>query len=149
VRTQKPLLYQNLLRTLHPSLPIQAFHLRSISAAACGPLSLITILRRMNIPLSEADIETIIGAAGSKGTSLMQLRQLAKRNGLSALGVELTAEELKRTGLYAVTHLNHTTFAAVTAYSKKGVQLVYTLKKPVVVSDKRFAKAFTGRTLLL
>jgi len=127
----------------------EAFHLRSISATACGPLSLITILKRMDIPLSEADIEKIIGTAGSKGTNLMQLKQLAESYGLYALGVELTAEELKQTGLYAIAHLNHTTFAAVTGYSKKGMQLVYPLKRPVVVSDKRFARGFTGRALLL
>jgi len=127
----------------------EAFRIRSISATACGPLSLMTILKRMGMPLYEADIEKIIGTAGSKGTNLMQLKELAASYGVYALGVELTTEELKRTGMYAIAHVDWARFVAVTGYSQSGIEIVRPLKKAVVVSDERFSDVFTGRALLI
>ncbi|HUT29463.1 MAG TPA: cysteine peptidase family C39 domain-containing protein [Sedimentisphaerales bacterium] len=127
----------------------EAFRIRRISATACGPLSLIAVLKRMDIPLSGADVKNIIGSAGSKGTNLQQLKQLAEGYGVYALGVELTTQELRRTGMYAIAHLDWARFVAVTGYSQKGIQVVRPLKKAAVVSDERFSKAFTGRALLI
>ncbi|UCG46853.1 MAG: hypothetical protein JSU94_15305 [Phycisphaerales bacterium] len=120
-----------------------------LRATACGPISLLAILNRMHIPLSQGDIEAILAVADSKGSNLLQLKQLAERYGLHALGAELTTAGLRQCGLYAIAHLNGSRFVAVIGYSKNAVQMVEPLKRPVLVRDEEFNRAFTGRALLL
>ena len=126
-----------------------AFRMERLRATACGPISLLAILNRMDVPLSQADIKAILATADSKGTNLLQLKQLAERYGLHALGADLTTARLRQCGLYAIAHLNGSRFVAITGYSKNAVQMVEPLKRPVLVRDEEFNRAFTGRALLL
>ncbi len=122
---------------------------RRLRHTACGPLSLLAILRQMQIAVSEDDAQRIVAAAGNQGTNFDQLRQLAAQFGLYTAGVETTADRLQKLGLFAVAHLNLSRFVAVIGYSEAGFYVVEPLATPVLVSKTRFQELFTGRALLV
>ena len=129
----------------------QTLRLRRLQGTACGPLSLLAILTRMALPVSTTEAKAMIASAGVRGTSLLQLKDMAERNGLHALGVELSVRQLRETGLYAIARLAGRRFVAVTGYSQHGVEVVPPLEPPRVVSEEGFEKLFgkPGRALLL
>lgn len=150
--------WRELLSPVKPSQSVSGFpdyrrarRERFLSQIACGPMSLVAVLRYLDVPLTEEETESIRAAAGMKGANLLQLKGLAESHGLSALGVEVTPEKLKRMGLPAIVHLSGIGFAAALDYESEGIRLVYPLQPPRLVSDEDFTKAFgkTGRALLL
>jgi hypothetical protein len=118
---------------------------------ACGPLSLIAVLQDLAVPLTSDDIEGLLAVAGTHGTDLLQLKDLAEKYGVNTLGVMVTTDKLRQLGQRAIVHLDRVGFAAVTGYFPDGMKVVYPLKPPGIVPDDLFAKSFgqNGYALLL
>jgi len=117
----------------------------------CGPLSLLVVLDRAGIELGKPERLAILQTGIPHGTSMGQLKALAERQGLHAVGVELTVASLKRLRLHAIVLLEGVEFAAVTGYTSYGVQVVRPATAPRVVPDARFEQMFgkPGKALLL
>jgi hypothetical protein len=141
------------LENRRPSFPNyrEARRIYFLSEVACGPLSLLTVLKKFHVPLTEEDVQRVIAAAGTKGTDLLQLKNLAESFGLHAPGIEAPGPKLGEVGLPAIVHLHGVGFAAVTGYRPGALELIYPLKTPAWVSDEEFEQAFgnPGRALLL
>jgi hypothetical protein len=118
---------------------------------ACGPLSLIAILQNLAVPLTTDQIEGLLAVAGTHGTDLSQLKELAEKYGLHTLGVAATTGKLRQMGQQAIVHLDRVGFAAVTGYTPDGLKVVYPLQPPGIVPDDLFEKSFgqNGYALLL
>lgn len=128
-----------------------AWELRRLRNSACGPLSLIAILKRMDVSLSPQQTRDLLSAAGPAGTSLKQLQDLARDRGVHGLGAQLSVRQLKETGLFAIAHIRGNHFVAVVGYSQGGVQIVPPLRPPILIEDDRFQQLFgkSGTVLLL
>jgi predicted double-glycine peptidase len=122
---------------------------RQLKAVACGPLSLLTILRRMDVPLSKEDVEKMVATAKSRGTNLLQLKNLAEGYGLHASGLQLNTQQLKRMGLYAIVQFDWSHFVAVIGYTRDGIQIAEPINEIRIMTDKEFAERFTGRALVI
>jgi hypothetical protein len=122
-----------------------------VSQVACGPLALISVMTKLGVNLSETDKDDVLGVAGSQGTDLETLKELAQQYGLHALGVETTVQGLRTRGLPAIVFVRGYGFAAATAFGPSEIEIVYPFSKPVKMSDSRFEDDFgkTGRALLL
>ena len=118
---------------------------------ACGPLALIAVLNHLEVKLTPQENEELLAVAGSRGTDMLQLKQLAEARGLRTLGVAISTSGLRRLGLPAIVHLNDVGFAAITGYSKEGLRVVFPLAAPGILPDDVFEMAFgkTGNALLL
>lgn len=124
---------------------------RFLGEIACGPLSLISALESLGIPLSRSDAMTIIAAAGNRGTDMLTLAQLAETFGVHTKGVEISINELLRSGLPAVVHVNGIGFAAVTEYGIGDLTIKMPLEAPQRITGRQFARMFgqRGRALLI
>lgn len=118
---------------------------------ACGPLSLITVLNRLGVNLSDSDREMIVASAGSKGTDMGQLKMLSEQFGVHALGADLSIGALRELDLPAIAFVRAMGFAAITDYSASGLEVVYPSGEPRWIDDKRFQQDFgkVGRALLM
>lgn len=118
---------------------------------ACGPLSLIAVLKAQHIELSPADEDDIIAAAGTSGTNLAQLKRLAERYGAHAYGISASLGQLRRIGAPAVVFVGRTGFAAITDYMPFGLTVRYPTEQPKFVNDAQFQRVFSeqGRALVV
>lgn len=120
-------------------------------AVACGPLALIEVLESVGVQLDEGAKRDILAAAGSRGTDLLKLQELAHRYGVHSVGVALSPDDLKRLSLPAVVHMNSSTFMAITEYRRRGFDVITPAGSTATYSDDRFRDSFgsVGRALLV
>jgi hypothetical protein len=118
---------------------------------ACGPLSLIAVLKSLGVELTERDEETMIDAAESRGTNLLQLKELAEKFGMHAFGADLSLAALRRLKRPAVVFVDGIGFAAVIGFRPGGVVVVRPLRSPRLESDEAFERSFgkTGHALIV
>jgi hypothetical protein len=118
---------------------------------ACGPLSLIAALKSLGVELTERDEETMIDAAESRGTNLLQLKELAEQFGAHAFGANLSLAALRRLKRPAVVFVDGIGFAAVIGFRPGGVVVVRPLSSPRLEPDEAFERSFgkTGHALIV
>lgn len=109
---------------------------------ACGPRSLLTVLRSLGIAINEADERTILSAAGTSGIDMLSLKKLAEDFGVYAKGIQASISTLRKLGLPAVVHLRSAGFAAVTSYTPHAVQVIYPPSRKVTLNDEELAEAY-------
>jgi hypothetical protein len=128
-----------------------ARRLRYRNEVACGPLSLIAILKHLNFPLGTEDIEELIKSAGTSGSDMLQLQTAAEDRGLHTLGVLIMPDKLIELAQPAIVHLDGYGFAAVTDYTADGLRIVYPMRRPIILSRERFQQSFgaPGKALLM
>lgn len=126
----------------------RAHFLREI---ACGPLALIAVLQAQGTLLTPEQMDRIVAVAGSRGTDLLQLKELAESHGLHALGIEVSTSKLRTLGQTAIVHVNGIGFVAVIGYTEDGLRVVYPNRPPGIVPDDLFERAFgkPGKALLV
>lgn len=118
---------------------------------ACGPLSLLKVFDSLGVRVTDEQARDITGIAGTRGTSMLQLKRLAEEYRPHAAGVELRSRDLAKLKLPAVVLLNGRTFAAVTDYRRGEFLLTLPLSEPHWRGDASFAEMFgaPGRALLV
>jgi Peptidase C39 family len=113
-------------------------------AVTCGPASLVTILRHLEKAPTVAALNEIYDAAGSKGTSLSDLKRLAEKNGVYAAAVELSGQDLVDLRLPAIVHLKNSVFAAAIGFSPSGITIAWPHSEERLVSLSQFRDLFGG-----
>jgi hypothetical protein len=118
---------------------------------ACGPYALLAILESMNRRPSESAINTMIAAAGEKGTDFAMLQELAEAQGLRAMGVTATIGQLRQLAIPAIVHIDKCGFVAAIGYVPDGVRIADPSGHVHVFPDDVFATRFgkAGRALLV
>jgi hypothetical protein len=120
-------------------------------AVNCGPYALLKVLRQLGVTVGPPETRKLLDLGREGGTNLGQLKELAERRGLHAVGIETTSEDLKKIGLPAIVHLNGGTFAAVLAYAPEGFKVAFPSQPASIVRDADFIQMFgtTGHALLV
>jgi len=126
-------------------------HREFLREVACGPLSLLAVLRDLGANLSSEKVQDILSEAGEHGTDLLKLSRMAEKLGYQTLGVEVTPDKLAQMGHRAIVHLNGIGFAAVVGYTPQGFRVVYPLQPPGLIPGDLFERSFgkKGNALLV
>lgn len=121
------------------------------NAFACGPYALLAILESLNRRPNESAIRTMVAAAGEKGSDFAKLRELAETQGLHAMGVLATVEQLRQMAIPAIVHIDKCGFVAAIGYVADGVRIADPSGQMRIMPDDVFASRFgmVGRALLI
>jgi hypothetical protein len=115
---------------------------RYLAELACGPLSLITVLRKLGVSVSGADEERLIAQAGTAGTDFHHLKAMADEMGVYSMGVAISEEHLFRLAIPAVIHNGQFGFSAITAYTSDGAQIAQPFMRRAIIPNGQMAKHF-------
>jgi hypothetical protein len=131
---------------------VQGRKQKLLERSGCGLASVVAVAQYYHLPLSTADYEKIFDLLKrGRGTSLLELSDLARSFGLYAMGAELSIEQLERIHKPAVVSILDTSFAVIFDFMEEGPNLVRPMQSPVWLKYSEFEKAFgnPGRALIL
>lgn len=114
----------------------------------CGPAALQMAFEHFGIPSTVKEIEEQVGLT-ERGSSMLALKEMAERKGLSAEGWRLTVEDFLASTKPCIVFLNGDHFALVDSVSRGGK--VY-LRDPAIgkvrIPLSRFPALWNGEALL-
>jgi len=117
-------------------------HQLLLKEIACGPLALIPVLRDLGVSVGNNDTTAFLSVAGSVGTDLLTLQDLARTKGMYTLGLSITPTQLRKSGKHAVVLLDGIGFAAVLGYAPDGFRVVYPGRLPGILPDEVFQASY-------
>ena len=114
---------------------------------SCGPASLAMIYCAYGIDVSEEDIEHSVEMT-SDGTTMLELNEEARRDGLCASGWRLTLAELERCQFPVIVFVRGSHFVVADSLRGKNVYLRDPAIGRLKVPEKNFTKIWNGETLV-
>lgn len=117
-------------------------------AMDCGPRCLQIVLQRFGMTPDFGEIAVCAGLS-ENGTSMLGLRDCARRYGLTAEGWQFIPEDLSKVPLPAIVHLDDRHFAVLEAVHPERVELTDPGVGEVSLPMSNFLRRWRGYTLVL
>ena len=129
----------------------QVSHAQSCSNAdpLCGPASLLALCQTLGVDTDLQELEELTGFDNETGTTMSGLRRAAEAKGLHAVGVKISAEELRSLAIPAIAHLWDDHFVVVEAAELNKIKMTDPPAEAKLVPLKEFEEQYSGFALLI
>ncbi|MEN4006209.1 MAG: C39 family peptidase [Methanobacteriaceae archaeon] len=115
---------------------------------SCGPAALATVLQNMGFNSTEGELKVLAGTDTS-GTSMYGLARAAHAKGVSATGMRLSIDDLKRNHIVHVVLNGTPHYSVVREVSENSVRLADPSLGNIVMTREEFNEIYTGHTLVI